>query len=264
MTIFVKISGQEIDTFQIVFFRGVFTLVTTFIIIKKKNIYLWGKNTQKLVLRGISGTFALFFVYESIQRFSLSEATVIQYLYPLFTVFFASILLYEVFSFKHYIALISGLIGIYIVLGFPFLSLNEPFNYLDFSIGLLGAIFTGLAYVLVRLCSKLNESPYVIMFYFPLFTVPLSLPFALLNWSTPSFANWIILLLIGVFTQIGQTFLTYGYKLLPAGKAASMSYFQVPLAALSGAIIFHENITYNFLFGSFLILFAIIFVVKKP
>ena len=88
MTIFVKISGQDIDTFQIVFFRGVFTLVTTFIIIKKKKIYLWGKSTQKLVLRGISGTFALFFVYESIQRFLLSEATVIQYLYPLFTVFF--------------------------------------------------------------------------------------------------------------------------------------------------------------------------------
>jgi len=116
---------------------------------------------------------------------------------------------------------------------------------------------------LVRLCSKLKESPYVIMFYFPLFTVPLSLPFALLNWSTPSIGNWIILLLIGVFTQIGQTFLTYGYKLLPASKAATMSYFQVPLAALSGAIIFHENITYNFLFGSLLILFAIIFVVKK-
>jgi len=264
MTIFVKISGNDIDTFQIVFFRGIFTFVTTFIIIKKKKIYLWGKNTKKLVLRGISGTFALFFVYESIQRFSLSEATVIQYLYPLFTVFFASFLLNEIFSFKHYIALILGLVGTYIVLDYPFLSLNKPFNYIDFSIGLLGAIFTGLAYVLVRLCSKLKESPYVIMFYFPLFTVPLSLPFALLNWSTPSFANWIILLLIGVFTQIGQTFLTYGYKLLPAGKAASMSYFQVPLAALSGAIIFHENITYNFLFGSFLILFAIIFVIKKP
>ena len=263
MTVLVKISGQYIDTFQIVFFRGVFTLITTLLIIKIKQIYLWGNNPQKLVFRGLSGTFALFFVYESIQRFSLSEATVIQYLYPIFTVIFASILLNEIFTFKHCIALVLGLMGIYVVLNYPFLSPNEPFDYLDVSIGLLGAIFTGLAYVLVRLCSKLKESPYVIMFYFPLFTVPLSLPFALLNWSTPSIGNWIILLLIGVFTQIGQTFLTYGYKLLPAGKAATMSYFQVPLAALSGAIIFHENITYNFLFGSLLILFAIIFVVKK-
>ena len=263
MTVFVKISGREIDTFQIIFFRGLFTLITTILIIKKKQIYLWGNNQRKLVFRGLSGTFALFFVYESIQRFSLSEATVIQYLYPIFTVVFASILLHEKFSFKHYIAVALGLMGIYVVLDFPFLSSYEPLNYLDVFFGILGATLTGLAYVLVRVCLKLKESPYVIMFYFPLFTVPLSLPFAFLNWTTPSLTNWMILILIGAFTQVGQTFLTFGYKLLPAGNAATMSYIQVPLAALSGAFIFHENITYNFLFGSFLIFLAVLFVIKK-
>ena len=263
MTVFVKIVGKEIDTFQIVFFRGLFTLFTTVLIIKIKQIHLWGYSKKKLVFRGLSGTFALFFVYESIQRFSLSEATVIQYLYPLFTVIFASILLNENFSLKHCIAIALGLIGIYIVLDYPFLYSYKPFNYLDFFLGLLGAAFTGLAYVMVRLCSKLEESPYVIMFYFPLFTVPLSLPFAFLNWTAPTLTNWIILILIGIFTQVGQTFLTFGYKLLPASKASTMSYIQVPLAALSGTFIFHENITYNFLFGSFLIFLAVIFVIKK-
>ncbi|MDA8753112.1 hypothetical protein N9N24_01265 [Candidatus Marinimicrobia bacterium] len=69
--------------------------------------------------------------------------------------------------------------------------------------------------------------------------------------------------MIGLFTQLGQTFLTFGYRVLPAGKAATMSYIQVPLAALGGLFIFHENISFNFILGSLLIFIAILFVIKK-
>ena len=84
MTVFVKIAGNNLPTIQIVFIRGLITLFFTFVIIKKKNIYSWGANHKLLIIRGISGTLALFFVYESIQRFTLSEATMIQYLFPIF------------------------------------------------------------------------------------------------------------------------------------------------------------------------------------
>jgi len=121
---------------------------------------------------------------------------------------------------------------------------------------------TGLAYTLVRLSSKMKESPYVIMFYFPLFTVPLSLPFAFTSWVEPSFNIWIALLMVGLFTQLGQTFLTFGYKLLPASKAATASYVQVPFSALAGVIIFYEDISYNFILGSIVIFFAILLVIN--
>jgi drug/metabolite transporter (DMT)-like permease len=42
-----------------------------------------------------------------------------------------------------------------------------------------------------------------------------------------------------------------------------MSYIQVPLAALGGLFIFHENISFNFIIGSLLIFIAILFVIKK-
>ncbi|MDA8753113.1 DMT family transporter [Candidatus Marinimicrobia bacterium] len=141
MTIFVKLSGQNIGTFQIIFFRGLFTLLITFLIIKKKKKYLWGYNKKVLILRGVVGTLALLFVYESIQRFSLSEATVIQYLYPIFTVIFASIFLNERSSFKSYIAVAFGFLGVYSVLNYPFMSYDESLQYLDVLFALLGAIF---------------------------------------------------------------------------------------------------------------------------
>ena len=263
MTVFVKIAGQSLGTFQIVLFRGIFTLLLTLIIIKKKNIYLWGKNHKILAFRGLSGTIALFFVYESIQRLSLSEATVIQYLYPIFTTLLASLLISEKTTKKLYLAIFIGFSGIYVVLNFPFLNNSATFDIENTFIAIMGAFLTGLAYVLVRLSSKLDESPYIIMFYFPLFTVPLSLPFVILNWSNPEPQIWGVLFLVGIFTQLGQTFLTFGYKLLPASTASTASYVQVPFSALAGAFIFHESISYNFIFGSFLILIAMLLIIKK-
>ena len=103
----------------------------------------------------------------------------------------------------------------------------------------------------------------LIMFYFPLFTVPLSLPFAYTGWISPSFNIWIVLFLVGICTQFGQTFLTFGYKSLPASKAAPVSYIQVPFSAIAGTIIFHANISYNFIIGSTIIFFAILLIIKN-
>ena len=263
MTIFVKIAGQQLPTIQIVFARGLVTLLFTFIIIRRKKIYLWGNNHKILILRGLIGSVALIFVYEAIQRFSLSEATVIQYLFPIFTTLFASILISEQVGKRLYLAIFLGLGGVFIILNFPFINPNTSFTKLSVIISITGALLTGLAYVLVRLASNMKESPYVIMFYFPLFTVPLSLPFAFKGWVSPSFNIWIILLFVGICTQLGQTFLTFGYKLLPASKAAPISYIQVPFSALAGAIIFHDIISYNFIIGSIIIFFAILLIIEN-
>lgn len=263
MTIFVKYAGEELNTFQIVFFRGLFTLCVTYYLIYKNKVYIWGRNKKKLISRGLSGTFALFFVYESVQRITLSEATVIQYLYPIFTIILATIFLGEESTKKNYAVVFIGLLGVYIVLDFPYFNNNISFNYIDIIIALIGSVFTALAYVLVRSCSNDNESPYVIMFYFPLFTVPLSLPFTIIHWSEPSLNTWAYIFMVGLCTQLGQTFLTFGYRLLPASKAATTSYIQVPFAALSGFLIFNEDISTNFFIGSLMIFTAILFVADK-
>ncbi len=262
MTVFVKIAGNQLPTMQIIFVRGLTTLLFTFFLIRKKKVFLWGKNKKILILRGIVGSVALLFVYESIQRFSLSEATVIQYLFPIFTALFATIFISEKIGKRLFYAIILGFIGVYIILNFPFFNPDASLNKLNVMIAVIGALLTGLAYVLVRLASNMKESPYVIMFYFPLFTVPLSFPFAFAEWISPGLNLWIILILVGISTQLGQTFLTFGYKALPASKAAPISYIQVPFAAISGMIIFGENITFNFLIGSVIIFFSILLLIN--
>jgi drug/metabolite transporter (DMT)-like permease len=75
--------------------------------------------------------------------------------------------------------------------------------------------------------------------------------------------EWGFLLLIGVCTQLGQFFLTHGYKELPAAKAAPMSYVQVPFAMIMGLIFFGEAISLMFIVGSLLVFLSIIIVISK-
>ena len=103
----------------------------------------------------------------------------------------------------------------------------------------------------------------MIMFYFPLFTVPLSFLLVYNVWVPPSINIWIVLILVGICSQLGQIFLTFGYKLLPAGRAATTSYIQVPFSAIAGMVIFYEKISYNFILGSMVIFYTIYLIVKE-
>ena len=124
---------------------------------------MWGQRKKILIMRGITGSVALFFVYESINRLPLSEATIIQYLYPIFISIFAHFILYEKLSKKVFYSAIIGFIGIYVVLDFPLLVNNLKIEPNSLMIAMVGSVLTALAYVLVRHASN-AESPYVIMF----------------------------------------------------------------------------------------------------
>ena len=263
MTVFVKFSGDTLPTIQIVFIRGIFSLIITRIFIFRENIYPLGENKLLLITRGITGTVALFFVYESIKRYPLAEATAIQYLFPIFTALAASLLIFEPINKKVFLAVIIGFLGVFTMLDFPFLSNNADVNLISIFIAISGSFLTGISYVLVRKATLLNEHPLVVMYYFPLFTVPLSAPLAYYYWVNPSIEAWVFLLLVGIFTQSGQFFLTHGYKELPAAQAAPLSYIQVPIATVIGLLLFDEKITMTFILGSLMILLSIFIVITK-
>tara|TARA_B100001559_G_C16470646_1_gene608815 strand:- start:686 stop:1492 length:807 start_codon:yes stop_codon:yes gene_type:complete len=263
MTVFVKFSGDTLPTIQIVLIRGIFSLIVTRIFIFRENIYPLGENKLLLITRGLTGTVALFFVYESIKRYPLAEATAIQYLFPIFTALVASLLIFEPISKKVFLAVIIGFLGVFTMLDFPFLSNNADVNLISIFIAISGSLLTGISYVLVRKATLLNEHPLVVMYYFPLFTVPLSAPLAYYYWVNPSIEAWVFLLLVGIFTQSGQFFLTHGYKELPAAQAAPLSYIQVPIATVIGLLLFDEKITMTFILGSLMILLSIFIVITK-
>ena len=263
MTVCVKKIDQRIPIFELVFFRSIFSLFITSLIINKKQIYPWGINKPLLVLRGLLGTLALLCIFYAIRNMPLSIATVIQYTYPIFISIFAIIFLKEKINKFIFIALILGWIGIIVILNpYQFSLVEFEFKKIAIFIALLGAIATALAYITVKKLSE-SENIYIIIKYFPLISTLTLSPFIFFNWVTPSYKDLVWIIGIGIFTQLGQTFLTLGLKNLPASQAATINYLQVLFGSIWGIYFFNEDISLNFILGSILVLLGTIISTSK-
>ena len=263
MTLCVKNIDNRIPIYELVFFRSILSLMITLFIINLKNINPWGKNRPLLILRGVLGTLALVCIFYSIRNMPLSISTVIQYTYPIFISMFAGIFIKEKITRNLVLALIIGWIGILVILNPTQLTnINVEIENVSILISFLGAICTALAYVTVKKLS-FSEDVYVIIQYFPLVSLITLLPIVLINWVTPNWNQLFWIIGIGLFTQLGQTFLTIGLKNMPASEASSINYLQVLFGSTWGVVFFNEIININFLLGALLVLLGTIISTTK-
>ena len=258
MTVCVKKVDSRINIYELVFFRSLISLLITSLILKKKEINPWGNNRKLLFLRGILGTVALVCIFYAIRNMPLSISTVIQYTYPIFISIFAGIFINEKISKNTVLSLILGWLGILVILNQSQLAnINVEIERLSIFIAFFGAISTALAYITVKKLSA-TEDIFIIIKYFPLVSVITLFPIVLGNWVTPNLNDLFWIMGIGIFTQLGQTFLTIGLKKLPASEASSINYLQVFFGSIWGVLFFSELININFIFGSILVLLGTI------
>ena len=263
MTLCVKNIDKRIPIYELVLFRSLLSLMITLFIINLKKINPWGKNRSLLILRGVLGTLALICIFYAIRNMPLSISTVIQYTYPIFISIFACIFISEKITRNIIIALIIGWIGILVILNPIQLSnINVEIENISVLIAFLGSICTALAYVTVKKLS-FTEDIYVIIEYFPLVSFITLLPIVLINWVTPNWNEIVWIVGIGIFTQLGQTFLTIGLKNLPASEASTINYLQVLFGSIWGILFFNEIININFLLGASLVLLGTIISTTK-
>ncbi|MGF1887031.1 EamA/RhaT family transporter, partial [Photobacterium profundum] len=79
------VSTYGIPVFEIVAARAVVSLIISYADIKRKRISVWGNNKKLLIARGVAGSLALICVYFAVATLPLAEATILQYLHPVFT-----------------------------------------------------------------------------------------------------------------------------------------------------------------------------------
>ena len=263
MTLCVKKIDNAVPIYELVFFRSLISLLITRSILNHKNINPWGNNKPLLILRGLLGTLALVCIFYAIRNLPLSISTVIQYTYPIFISIFAGMFINEKITRNIVIALIIGWTGILIILNSTQLSnINVEIENIWVFIAFLGSIFTALAYVTVKKLA-FTEDVYVIIQYFPLVSFIILMPITLINWVTPNWYDLIWIIGIGLFTQLGQTFLTLGLKRLPASEASTINYLQVFFGSIWGIIFLNETININFLIGALLVLLGTIISTSK-
>ncbi len=258
MTVCVKAVGGRIPVSELVFARATISIIITRFYLYKKKINPWGHQKRLLIIRGLLGTVALFCIFKALTILPIATATVIQYMYPTFTVICAYIILKELILRRIVYSIIIGWIGIVLV-SQPEFTYNNNIKEVIIAIiiAILGALMTSLAYICVRKLSE-KEHPLVIIYYFPLISIPLSIPFIINDFVIPTGTDLLWIVGIGIFTQIGQLCITEGLRLLPAGQATSLNYSQVIFASIWGVLIFQEKITSSIYLGGFCVLISTI------
>jgi drug/metabolite transporter (DMT)-like permease len=266
MTALVKLAGERLPSQEIVVARALVSLVLSYALLRSAGVSPWGQDRKWLWFRGFLGFAGLSCVYGAVTHLPLAEATVIQFLHPPMAAILARIFLGEAISGR--IVAASGLsfLGVLFVarpallFAGPFASAGRvPLDPLWVGVAIAGAFFSASAYVVVRRLSA-REDPLVIVFYFPLVTLPAALPTIAWNFVWPVGLDWLWLMGVGLMTQVGQVSLTRGLTLLSAAKGTALSYLQVVFAALWGLLIFGDRPDPLTIVGGGLVIASSIFV----
>ncbi len=241
MSMFVKLVGSyQIPLFEIVAARALVSLIISYLDVKRKRISIWGNNKKLLFARGAIGTVSLMCVYYSVTTLPLAAATILQYIHPVFTAVLAVLFLKERVQIPTIICIVFCLLGLSVMV-LPGIEQDVSYHLPIFSVcmAILGAFGSANAYVIVRKLSNSEDSS-VIIFYFPLVALPVSALLIGDDFIMPDLYLTLLMVLIGVCTQIGQYGLTKAMQTETAGKASAYSYIQVVFSGLIGVWVFNE------------------------
>lgn len=234
MNVLVKMV-PNIPAVEIVFFRSIVSLVLSYSFLKYQGVNIWGNNKKILLFRGLSGAVSLILYFSTLQLIPLASAVTIQFLSPIFSSILGIYIVKERVNPWQWIFYLLAFAGVVMVKGF-----DPRITPGLFAIGIVSAFFAGLAYNFIRKL-KLTEHPLVIVFYFPLVTLPVTGVISIFDWATPIGMEWLILLAIGVFTQIAQYFMTKAYQAEELSKIASLKYLGLIYALGLGFVFFKET-----------------------
>jgi len=204
------------------------------------------------MLRGIFGVTALYMFFTTLQNIPLASAVTLQYLSPVFTAVIAIFLLKEKVRPPQWFFFFLAFFGVAIMKGF-----DQRMDWIYFFLGIGSAFFAGLAYNSIRKV-KDTDHPVVVVMYFPMIATPIMGIWSYFNWVMPGGWDWLWILLLGLFTQAGQIFMTKALQAEEANKVASLKYLGTVYALLYGYLFFDEGFQWISLMGMSLVLLGVV------
>ena len=235
MTVIIKYIRQ-LPLMEIVLFRSISTIVIIPIMLRKKNISIYGNNKIFLLLRGFFGTIDIIAMFYAYTKLPLTVAIAIQQLSPFFVIILSNIFLKEkLYAHQIPILLVAFTGGLMVI---------KPYRRIDLfpaMICLLGTIFISLSHVTLRYL-RLTDHSLVIVNYSAFITSLTSLAILLKqgNIVIPKLIDLTILISLGLIGLFSQITLTKSYQMAQASLVSLYSYSQIIFASIFGFLFFKE------------------------
>ena len=254
-----KYLSSDLSFFQITwaryFFTVFFTLPFMFFFFRKK--LTWSSQPKLQILRGLTLFFANVLFFYSISIISMAKALTLAFVAPLITTALSPIFLDEKVGIRRWSAVIVGFIGSLIVI--------RP-GFIDFNLASIAALGTGCFYgIYLIITRKLHSSDNplltllltgVVGLIFGSFLVPIV-------WINPSFNQWSLLSLMGIFACLGHLFLILSLKYADASKLAPFGYFEIITNIILGYYFFMDFPDKWTFLGLFIIIFSGLYITLR-
>ncbi len=185
------------------------------------------------LLRSACGIGAFACLTFALENLILSDAMVLTFSYPLWTILIAAAFMGEKIRIRRTLATVAGFVGVVLVV--------QPQGGISPAalLALASAVLSSLALFNVKRLTS-TEPPQRIVFYFFFFGVLMLAGPAIWTWQTPNLEQFAWLVVSGVTGVIGQTWLTNAYKAGDMTVIQPMDFTRVPMAAVIGFVLWGE------------------------
>lgn len=144
-------------------------------------------------------------------------------------------------------------IGVLIIKGF-----DERISYLYLGIGVVSAFISGIAYNAIMKCRD-TDHPITVVLYFPLIATPvMGTACVTIEWIMPVGMEWLLLLLLGILTQMAQIYMTKALNADHSSRIMPFKYFGVIYALVIGFLFFDEELPWLSLVGIAVVIVAVV------
>jgi drug/metabolite transporter (DMT)-like permease len=229
----VKALGSAVPAGQVVFFRGVISLVVIALVAWRTEglQLLKTRNWRAHAFRSLAGSLSMFGWFIAVTMIPLAEMTAIQFTVPLFLTVLAMVFLRErIHSYRF--------TGVLVIVGPDVVSGSGSALGVGFAV--TAAVFAAFAHMFLRRMSG-EEHALTITFYFFLTSCVLAmLTLLLASWPMPAREQWFLLGLTGLFGVIGQLSMSYSYRYAEASLVAPLDYANMLFAVAIGFYVFDE------------------------
>jgi len=231
-----KYLSSELSFFQITwaryFFTVLFTLPFMFFFFRKN--LTWSTQPKLQIFRGLTLLSANILLFYSISIISMAKALTLAFVAPLITTALSPIFLGEKVGVRRWSAVIIGFVGSLIVI--------QP-GFIEFNLASISALGTGFFYgIYLVITRKLHssDSPLLTLLLTGVVGAVLASFFVPVVWINPTFNQWSLLALMGIFACLGHLFLILSLKYADASKLAPFGYFEIVTNVILGYYFFSD------------------------
>lgn len=236
----VKVGATKYTSIELVFYRSIFGLTFIWFYINKQRLSTKTNLLGKHIARSLIGFTALLLFFYAIAHLPLATAITLSNTSALFLGLLTPMLLKEKPKMMTLITLITGFIGVSLLLQ-PNIQQSNLFASI---VGLLAGFGAAIAYILVKQLGKLNEPDWLTVYYFTLIsTVGAGIGMVFTAVNSISIGDIAVLIGLGLSATIAQLAMTRAYRTGSTLLVACLGYSTPILASLFGLLFWQEALS---------------------